>query len=513
MGRSSKRKIDKYQNKLNRIRNLIEKGEYKRALYEVVNYIASYPDDMRGHYLYGKLLLRKNQLQPARREFKLVAEHQDENEVKSLMNLATIAILEGDPEEAITYYKKVIEDSNNKDIYAINKLAHLLRHEKRYEEALEVLSLSPSATYELEIERAKNLSFLGRIDEALSIIETLSPTNRLEEREMALNKGRMAKAKDDYDKANFYYEVAKESTKDTIYYKAVYEQIKLNLAYERYEEACSYCEELITAEKTFDGEVFLLQGQAKQAIGKYQDAYINYLEAAETATDRDIRALGYYYAGSLDFAEGNLLTAETSFKRSISNSRTLNPEAYTKLIGVLFRRLKYDEARKYLERVRRQRPDLVVDDKPLAYVEMLINKREGKKLPQRDTLCYAESQIVKYKESDAISHIKSHHQRAGRRRGNFKEDIDIEVLYHTIRSSLTDENMINEEAMDIFEVAYQNVGYDLEDNLVHKVRVVVFPHSRNILTMYPGARATVPSKKQMHEKHSLQKIKRISSKS
>ena len=42
------------------------------------------------------------------------------------------------------YYKKVIEDSNNEDIYAINVLAHLQRKEKRYEEALETLSRTDS---------------------------------------------------------------------------------------------------------------------------------------------------------------------------------------------------------------------------------------------------------------------------------------------------------------------------------------------------------------------------------
>ena len=50
--------IKKRQNKLNQIRNQIEAGNYKRALYEIVNYVKSYPDDTLGHYLYGKLLLR-----------------------------------------------------------------------------------------------------------------------------------------------------------------------------------------------------------------------------------------------------------------------------------------------------------------------------------------------------------------------------------------------------------------------------------------------------------------------
>ena len=55
-------------------------------------------------------------------------------------------------------------------------------------------------------------------------------------------------------------------------------------------------------------------------------------------------------------------------------------------------------------------------------------------------------------------------------------------------------DLVNEDAMDIYEIAYRNAGYDLEDNLVHTIRVVAFPSTRNILTMYPACRATVPKK-------------------
>ena len=109
MARNKSNSNNKRKNKLNHIRNLIEARNYKRALYEIINYLNTYPEDVLGHYLYGKLLLRKNELQEARRQFQLVIEYQDENEVKALMNLATIARREGDPEEAIKYYKKVIE--------------------------------------------------------------------------------------------------------------------------------------------------------------------------------------------------------------------------------------------------------------------------------------------------------------------------------------------------------------------------------------------------------------------
>ncbi len=506
MGKKNSEK--KRLNRLNHVRKLIDTKYYKRAIYEIINYIADYPDDTTGHYLYGKLLLRNNKLQSARREFNYVIEHQDENETKALMLLAAVARLEGDPDEAIVYYKKVIEDSNNEDIYAINVLAHLQRKEKRYEDALETLSRTDSTAYELQVERIKNLSLLGRIQEAYDMLADITPTTREEERETAINKGRMAKEQKDYEQADFYYEVAKENhERDDIYYRAVYEQIKLALEYDKYDDAIRYCEELKKARMTFKGETYLFLGQAQQAIGDYETAYRNYLHATEIAEDRDVKAQSHYCAGSLEFAKGHLSQAEISLKRSATNSRQPSKETYTKLIGVLFRQQKYEEAKKYLARAKKIEPTWVEPDTPLGYIGLLIDKRTGVKLPRRDEVHYAESQIIKYKESDAIEHIKSHHQynTKGKTRGKFSPEVDIDVLYYEMRDALTDDNMVNEDAMDIFEIDYQNAGYDLENNLVHRVRVVVFPHTRHILTMYPGCRATVPRKGDFKKQKQYQK--------
>lgn len=485
--------IKKRQNKLNHIRNLIEASNYKRALYEIVNYVKMYPEDVLGHYLYGKLLLRKNELQEARKQFQLVLEFQDENEVKALMNLATIARREGDPEEAIKYYKKVIEDSEYTDIYAVNVLAHLYRYEKRSLEAIELINqctLNP----ELAKELAKNLSIVGKRREAFELLEQFPTETRKEERDRSLNKGRIAAANDEYEKAIFYYEDAKDGDeKDSIYYKAIYEEIKLLIAYDKYPEAIKYCEELLSIDNHFNGEINLLMGIAKQATKKYQEAYDNYLLAAEKATDRDIRAQGYYYAGSLDFARGRLSYAETNFKRSITNARNTSEITYTKLIGVLLRQEKYSEVLKYVSRLKKLIPQNWKDS-PVEYVEMIVNKRLGKKMPPRDSCSYTERQIIKYKEKDAIAHIEQHHKGASKTRGNFAKDINIEVLYYDVRSMLTEDNLVNEDAMDIYEIEYRNAGYDLENNLVHHIRAVVFPSTKNILTMYPGHRATVPKK-------------------
>lgn len=493
MGKKKSNGIKKRQNKLNHIRNLIEEQNYKRALYEIVNYVNTYPDDTLGHYLYGKLLLRKNELQEARRQFQLVIEYQDEHEVKALMNLATIARREKDPEEAIKYYKKVIEDSNYTDIYAINVLAHLYRYEKRSQEAIDLL-FNCEEHPELAKELAKNLSILGRTQEALIVLDRYPPETRKDERDVSLNKGRIAATNDEYEKAMFYYEDAKDGDeKDSIYYKAIYEEIKLLLAYDKYPEAITYCEDLLSINNHFNGEIHLLLGIAKQQEKRYQEAYDCYLKAVELATDRDIQAQGYYYAGSLDYARGKLSLAETNFKRSITNSRDVSELTYTKLIGVLLRQEKYGEVLKYISRLKKVIPH-TWSDSPVEYVEMIVNKRLHQKMPQRDTCSYTERQIIKYKEKEAIAHIESHHKGASKTRGNFAKDIDIEVLYYDIRSRLNENDLVNEDAMDIYEIDYRNAGYDLEDNLVHNIRVVVFPSTRNILTMYPGHRATVPKK-------------------
>ncbi len=502
MGKTTaEKKNAQRKNKINRVKKLIDQGNYPRAMYEVVNYIADYPNETTGHYYYGKLLLRQNMLQPARREFQYVIEYQDQNEVKARMLLASIARLEGDEEEAIRHYRHVIEDSSYQDIYAINVLAHLLRKEKRYEEALATLDLTPSTAYELQIERAKNLSLLGRIEESLNILDSIKPISISEERETMLNKGRLAKEQKDYDKADFYYRMTKEVGKiDDLYYRAVYEQIKMSLEEAKYDQAISFCQELLKAGILFKGEIQLFLGEAKQAQGNYQEAYNHYIEAEVSATDRDIKARSYYLAGSLEFARGDLETAEVSFKRSASTARHPSKETYTKLIGVLFREGKYDETKKYLDKARRANPTWTDPDTPLGYINLLIDKHMGKKMPNRDRVTYAESQIIKYKEKDAIDHIKSHHSQKNKTRGNFHPSIDIEVLYYTIKGSLTTNNLVNEDAMDIYEVDHTNAGYDLNNNLVHRVRVVVFPHTRNILTMYPGCRATVPRQGELVKK-------------
>ena len=497
------KKDQKKSNRINQVRNLIESHYYKRAIYKITQYIADYPDDTTGHYLYGKLLLRTNNLQYARREFQYVIDFQDENETKARMLLASVARLEGDPNEAIAQYRKVIEDSNYRDIYAINVLAHLQRKEKRYQDAIDTLSQTDSDAYELQIERVKNLSLLGRIDEALSILELIAPTTREQSRELAINKGRLAKKDNDYEKADFYYEVAKETVeKDDIYYRAVYEQIKLALESDNYKRAVEYCEELKKDGIFFKGETYLFLGLAQQALKDYEAAYKNYKLSAQTAEDKDVRSQANYYAGSLEFARGRLPQAEISFKLSESNARIPTEDIYIKLIGVLFRQQKYDETKKYLERAKKKNPKWVEPDTHLGYISLLVDKHSGKKLPRRDEVSYAESQIIKYKEKDAIAHIKENHQmgKNGQSKGKFSPDIHIDSLYYNVRNNgLTKENRVNEDAMDIFEIDFPNAGYDLADNLVHRVRVVVFPNTRNILTMYPGARATVPRQGELNK--------------
>ena len=356
-------------------------------------------------------------------------------------------------------------------------------------------------------EKAKNLSILGKTEEALSVLAILTPESRLEEREMSLNKGRIAKARDEYDQAQFYYEDAKDGQeKDAIYFKAVYEEIKLALAYEKYADAITYCEELLFINNHFNGEIYLMLGQAKQGLAEYTEAYSNYKKAAVLATDRDIRANSYYYLGSLEFAKGNLSLAETSFKRSIANARETSEKTYTKLIGTLLRQDKYEEVGKYLNRFKKLTPEMAADSH-LEYVQIILDKRLHKKLPTRDTCAYAQRQVIRYKEKDAIEHIKSHHQGTHKTRGNFNQNLDIEKLYYDIRSRLNNNDLVNEDVMDIYEIDYKDAGYDLEDNLVHRIRVVVFPNTRNILTMYPGCRATVPRKGEFKQKPQKQKIK------
>lgn len=491
---SKKEKISKEQQKINRIRNLMNDGRINRAIYECINFVALHPENTQGHYLFGKLMLRKNNLQIARREFSFVIEYQDAFEVKSRMYLAEISIAENDAGEAIRHYQTVIENSNYEDTYAINALAHLLRKEKRYSEALELLLKARKTTYEIEIERVKNLSLSGQIEKAYDALESLRPVDRDEEREKYLNYGRIAKASDDFSKAYFYFELAKEGMEeDVIYYKAILEEAKMFYEYEKYDESLEFLRLLEAKEYKFDGETYLLIAKNDQAQEQYELAYEYNQKCVAESKDKDIKSEALYNLGSIDFARGNLEDAEISFKRSISLARIFNEKSYIKLIGVLFREKKYTDALKYIARVKRIKPEAVKDG-PLEYIELMIRKHQGEKMPPRDELSYAQRQIVEYKEKDMLEHVKHHHGYRGKQRGNFSEGADINIIYYFVKGKLREENMINEEAMDVYEVEYPHAGYDLENNLSHIIRVIVFPGTQNVLTMYPGSKATISKK-------------------
>ena len=142
----------------------------------------------------------------------------------------------------------------------------------------------------------------------------------------------------------------------------------------------------------------------------------------------------------------------------------------------------------------------------LNFINLMVDKKTGMQLPERNNRIYRERQIVEYSRQDAIAHIRKHHQSSSQENGNFTFTINISELYDEIQSQLTEDNqVVSTDMLDKYLIDYPNVGYTNEGKIVDKIGVVALPGTKNIITMYPdydsyGIRKSDMKKSSQHQK-------------
>ena len=474
---------------LDSIKNLVERKNYAKALSELNKYLEVNSTDMFGHFLHGRILMACGDLKQAKQVFTKVFESTSTNRYSALIALGDIAKLEGNIETAKDCYYQAITNSPYNEKYAIITLARLESKEEHYDKALKLLERLDPNSIETKIEQARSYTAKGEHDKAYEILETCINQTNDENRLLALEKGKIARNAKDIPTAKFNYLKAKESSKkDDIYYKTLMEEAKLYLDLGDFNNASSCCQELLSSNIEYQGEVYLRLATAQEGLKQFDQALINY-RLATTSQDPDIRSLAYYNMGSLQFAKGEYSSAKRSLINSITPKKTPN-STHIKLIAIMLKEKRYDEAYSYLQQVMPENP--TKDDFCLLHAKLLLDKIKGNPLPTRASKNYTERQIIEYREDDALDHIINHHQLIIEEVGNFAKQIDIPTLFTDIKYQLTEENMVNEDIADIYEVDYPNAGYDLDGTLVHKIRVVCLPTTKNILTMYPSSKSKTP---------------------
>lgn len=97
---------------------------------------------------------------------------------------------------------------------------------------------------------------------------------------------------------------------------------------------------------------------------------------------------------------------------------------------------------------------------------------------------YVTSQIIKYDEKNAISHIKCHLD-GNKNKSLFYTNIDIEYLYYLVRDNINDSNKANmDEVLQVHHFTIPNIGYN-DSGICNCLKVIVVPMTNNIISMYP----------------------------
>lgn len=475
---------------LNSIKSLMEKN-ISSARKEVIGYIEQYPSDMFGIFLFASIEEQLGNLSSAKEQYQLVADSNQNNKYSAIIRLGDIARKEGFQTLAKKYYRQAIEESPNEELYATYALAKLERMHKNHEEALRVLRTIKNPNSKIITEMIANLTELGRVEEANDVLNKLQPSSN-DDMFILLEQGKLARRQKDLEKARLYYQkVLAAGNKNEFYCKAMHELIQMEYGNCEYQTVISYCQELLSLGQDFNKDINFFLGMAQQKLGIYDQAYKNF-EIATESQDFDTRSSGFYYLGNLQFLMGNFDEAIESLKQSLNGEIIPRNSINAKLISIYLKQGKYQEMEELIEALKRDYKD-VYDEAGLHIAELLLAKATGKPLKKRyEYEGYAERQAITYRPTEALYHIKDQHASSRQINSNFSSQINVDELFEEIKIHMIPDNKVNADAMDLYEIDWPYAGYDQRGNIVHRIRVVAFPNTLNILTMYPSDKDTTP---------------------
>ena len=502
---------------LDSIKELINQGKIAKASAELDRYTELHPMDPYGRFLYGKLLMRNNNIEAAKVEFESVANLHGKNRHSGLTNLARICWLQGDIEKAKQYYEEAIEDNPYGQLLPYLALAHLERESGQYYTALGTLyrGLERSKTScednytcnetDLRLEIVKNLLLLNNEEEAEEMLKTVHPTSRAQERKISIRKGSIARSKGQIEEAIAYFESSRdEQAKDKEHFQATLELARLYRATEQIDLEIDCLEELFKEEKYFDGEVPVLLAGAKFKKQDYSGAK-QALKAGIDANDFDYRNSAVHQYSAMQYLEGDVTGAEVTLLNAIKRNQSPDELNYLTLIRILYDQGRYEEARKYLQEICSLKKD-IEDSYSFARIEMLLDKKEGKKPKCKSGYHYLEHQIIDFNEQSAISHIEKYYLSGDAKYPNFPAGTDIEQIYHDIQIYLDEDHKLMPNLLDEYEIPYPNAGYR-DDVILNAIRVKTLPGTKQIVTMHPSEESLIPTKGTLKQEKAKQMSK------
>ena len=337
----------------------------------------------------------------------------------------------------------------------------------------------------------------NRVPEALELLCHKKGQTPEEERFFNIKRALLATEIGQYSDAEGFIALAKEGTKNYFYFLALNAETELCLKTGDYARGRACCEEVQLYGSADNKRNNVNYGRILEAEGNYAEAMRNYQIAAFSSTNYTIQKEANYHLGNLAYAIGDFETAETALKNALRQYKISGP-IFTKLVNIYLRQGRYQEALDIVKSLTDPKTGMVKIDS-LSVVPIIVAKKRGEKLPPRKSKSYLRRQIIEYRADEALAHIQERKRETSETVGRFSETVDVEQLFVEIKEQMTDENRINESICDVYEIDYPNAGYDLEDNLVHKIRVIAIPNTKDILTMYPSGKSSIKKQGNMQE--------------
>ena len=484
--------VNTRKKELESIKTLMSMNSFSKASAELSRYMERYPDDMFGVFLYGKLQLKFDDIESAKEAFKTVVRKNGSNKYSALSELGNIALLENDLTSARTYFKRVLQESPNKEEFTVLAWARLERRERNLEEALRILDSVSYTTNRMILEKAKCLYLMDKVKEARTLLNTLSTNtqDQIFNRSVILEKARLEKIDGTYEQGMRFIEKVKQGPKDFVYIQALYEETKLNIKYEFFDKALESCQELMTTNHPYEDEIYLMRGiiyQGKKDIPRAVQDY----KIALTSTDQDTIGTASFHYGNILLAKGDFEEAEKLLLKSLVTHGEVHDAGYFKLIALYIKQNRLDEAQMLLDDLLEKFPEIKHDLSFIIAMRTIQNKR-GIKVPT-EPLVYVEKQIIDYDKAAALAHIKAAHTGKQLGKSMFNPSLDIDELYSFVQSKMQDDEKINEDIMDVYSIEYPNVGEE-DGKVKNHIRVVVIPNTKDIITMYPSEEYFLPRK-------------------
>lgn len=501
---------------LDSIKFLINNGNLTKGYSELLRYTEKYPNDPYAHRLLGQILLKRKDPEGALQAFKVVVAAHDKTYHSGLLGMANAYYQAGNIDKARDYYEQAIDNNPYEETIAYLTLSRLESDEGNYYRALNLLysalDLEPKQHAKRNYDRfydkndvllqiAKNLILIGEEDKADDILSSINPENKYQAKEFAYSKGIIYRVRKQYFEAlKTLDEVRELPEKDKLYYIATLEQARLYQQLGMIDEQLERLEELERDNMLFGGETLVSMGLAKLTKKDYDGAKETFKKAMETSS-QNLKYYATFHYSALQYLGGNIQETEATLTNFISNSTFPSRLNYISLIRILYDQERYLEASSYIKEAQARMSD--ADSKrEFKKLEILVNQKQGKKLPPINQNSYLERQLANYSVEEAIRYNTNKNLEDNR----FVLSKDITTLYEDVLPFLIEDNKLMVNILDEYKVSYPNAG-SIDGKIVDTLRVKALPGTTQIITISLCDEFLLPTIGELKQEKEKQKSK------